>query len=289
MEKDEFKLDFIGIGAQKSGTTWLAQCLGEHPQIFIPKIKELFYFSKDALPVLEKEKLSYEQYKKYFHKASAGQIKGEFTPLYLYDEHSPGSIKELFPGIKILVIIRDPIYRAYSHYRHIKMTKPTSESFSEMLKTELALINWGQYYKWLKKYYEIFPKENIKVIIYEEFKRAPEKFLKELFIFLQVSPDFIPPSAQKRVNVKKDVRNEKIRNLKYRLRQKFFKFPLGRMIIKLISLLKINELLKKICYADDHGAEPIDNATLDRLKEIFKEDKINLEKLLGKKLDHWLV
>ncbi len=93
MEKG-FKIDFIGIGAAKSGTTWLFHCLGQHPQICLSEPKEINYFNqRGSFRNFNKNHTKpFSWYINHFRHCQANKIKGEFSPIYLYDEIAPSRI-----------------------------------------------------------------------------------------------------------------------------------------------------------------------------------------------------
>ena len=100
-------IDFIGLGAQKAGTSWVYACLYEHPEIHAP-IKELHFFSRDRF---SKGK---DWYESHFSHRKEGQKVGEFSTSYLYSKETPERIKELYPEVKLIAIVRNPVTRAYS-------------------------------------------------------------------------------------------------------------------------------------------------------------------------------
>ena len=112
-----FRLDFVSIGCARSGTTWLRECLQEHPQICVSDLKELCYFCSDPQWAPFSNNFRSENWlNKRFSHYKPGQIKGELTPFYISDPTSPVLIKKAFPDIKILVSYRNPVDRLYSMY-----------------------------------------------------------------------------------------------------------------------------------------------------------------------------
>lgn len=103
--------DFLGIGAQKGGTTTLQCLLAQHPAVYLPAAKELHYFS-----------LHYGQgegwYRQHFAAAACGQSCGEITPYYLFHPLAPQRIRALLPKVRLVVLLRDPVERALSQYFH---------------------------------------------------------------------------------------------------------------------------------------------------------------------------
>ena len=121
-KKKDLNVDFIGIGAERSGTTWVSNCLNDHPEICFSKQKEIFFFNKLDRHFLKLENLRYKRginwYKGFFNHCAPGAIKGEFTPTYLFCPYAPRRIKSYFPNVKIVVCLRDPVERAFSQYLH---------------------------------------------------------------------------------------------------------------------------------------------------------------------------
>src|SRR6056297_562433 len=109
--KKEFNIDFIGIGAQKAGTSSIFHFLKEHPEICTSSKKEIHFFDKEY-NYLKGIKF----YRKFFNNCSSKNIKGEFTPRYIYHPKVAQRIKKYFPDVKLIVSLRNPIERAISHY-----------------------------------------------------------------------------------------------------------------------------------------------------------------------------
>src|SRR3989344_5640213 len=102
-----FKVDFIGVGAPKCGTTWIAECLAEHPDVCFSWNKEPHFFNRDR----EYEK-SLDYYRTYFKNCENKKLRGEYTVNYLYFDSAADRIKKHFPGTKIIIALRNPIERA---------------------------------------------------------------------------------------------------------------------------------------------------------------------------------
>lgn len=156
--------DFIGIGAQRSGTTWLHALLASHPDIYVPeRRKEIHFFD-----------WYYDRgsawYASFFNPKAAPtsyRAIGEITPDYLYEPAAPERIAALVPSCKLLVILRNPVDRAYSHYAKLVRDDRWQASFEETLTQRPEIIERGFYSKWLKNYFAVFPREQILPILYE--------------------------------------------------------------------------------------------------------------------------
>ena len=119
--------DFICIGVQRAGTTWLYECLKEHPEVFVPETKELHFFNDNY------EK-GIEFYSQYFEEAdSVNQVIGELTPNYYHDIQALQRISQKLPNVKVILILREPIARAYSHYQLSLTNQCKNMTFDEAL------------------------------------------------------------------------------------------------------------------------------------------------------------
>ena len=188
-------IDFIGIGAQKSGTSWVYACLYEHPEICAP-MKEIHFFSR---PRFEKGRVWYESH---FKKCERGTKMGEFSTSYLYSEEAPARIKSQYPDVKIIAILRNPITRAYSQYRNaIKAGEiPESLSFERFIIQEKSVIAQGKYAEQLKRYYALFPPEHILTLVYEDIEKDPLAFMKRIYTFIGIDASFVPTMLHTSVN-----------------------------------------------------------------------------------------
>ncbi len=286
-------VDFIGIGAIKSGTTWLAKCLEEHPNVFLVEQKEINFFNTKS-PKYQKIKSSNytkgkDWYQKHFIGAKENQITGEWSPIYLWDKDSAKRIKENYPNVKLFAILRNPINRAFSHYLHIKQTFDIG-SFEESLEEYSEEIKGaGLYGKQLTEFFELFPKENIHIMIFEEFKTNPQKHIKELFSFLGVDDEFIPKSLTQKVNVTKYPKYKWITKMTKKA-QRIKDNPVGYKIWTFWPVAKsikiANKIMRKINLAA--GVKPIlKEETKEELKNFYKKDIQILEILLEKNIDIW--
>lgn len=189
-------INFIGLGAQKSGTSWAYTCLYEHPEVCIP-VKEIHFFSR---PRYSEGK---EWYESHFKKCDAGKLRGEWSTSYLYSEEAPERIHACYPNAKLLAILRNPTDRAYSQYRnairggHIPKTM-TFEAYSD---EDTSVWDQGLYAKQLKRYFVLFPKEQILVLIYEDIKKDPVAFMQKIHEFLGIQKDFIASMINEEVNI----------------------------------------------------------------------------------------
>ncbi|MBL8806901.1 MAG: sulfotransferase [Rhodospirillales bacterium] len=189
---------FIVVGAQKAGTTWLYECLSEHPEAFVPRMKEVHFFSRpedDRMSRLEK---GIDWYKSLF--PDQGYLAtGDVTPDYMFQPYVAEAIHALNPKMKIVALLREPVARAHSAYWMRRRYDPKPLPFAEAIKVSPALIERGYYHRQLVPYLSRFGAENVRIYIYEEATAEPEAFFADLARFLGISPAFVPLSLRQRV------------------------------------------------------------------------------------------
>jgi len=292
----KFHLDFVGIGAERSGTTWLTDCLREHPEVYIPEKKEVFFFNQFDPHFLKVKNPKYEWginwYKKQFNSSSESLI-GEFTPTYLYDSFAPKRIKKHFPRVKIICVLRNPVDRVFSQYLHDqRMGVIKNISFEEALEKYDNYIIKGLYSKHLKNYFDLFPRKNILIILLDDIKKNPGAVTKITYQFLDLKNiNFIPSIANRKINTASishyNFINYFMMHTEYWLRENnlgFFlrfleKYGIRQWAMKLRDLN--SESLKKY--------PKMKKETGDKLIKLYKGDIEKLEKLLKRNLNSWKI
>ena len=195
--------DFLVIGAARCGSTWIHEALKEHSAVCVPnRKKELHFFNRES-----NFKLGTEYYAAFFNEKSDNQICGEVTPTYLCDEKSAARIANILPDAKLIVCLRNPTDRAFSAYQGHVMAGRISENTSIFRADEIlvfdnqsSLLEHGQYAKHLERFFRLFPRENIHITFYEDFRKNPRVFIGEIYSFIGVKRDFIPSIINKKVN-----------------------------------------------------------------------------------------
>jgi len=289
------KPDFLIVGAAKSGTTSLFHYLNNHPKIYIPYIKECRFFSQ--LPTNFKglgaeffvnsgirDKNDYFGLFKNYEDKVCGDISNDY--LYYYDASISNIKRYLGKDVKIIIILRNPIDRAYSNYMHHVRDGWEDCSFEEALIKESWRIkhNWawpyhyvkvGMYFNQVKAYLKNF--NNVKVFLFEDLKK--ELFYKELFNFIGV--DYIKIETNKVYNFSGIPKIKFIQNL---IRTDNF---LKKIIKSLISSSSKDKLLYHIQRINLRKIE-MKEETREYLKEIYKDDVYKLSDLIKRDLSFWI-
>ena len=184
--------DFLVISPPKTGSTWLADNFRHHPRLFVPAIKEVKYFSCFC------NWLDLGWYLDHF-RAGRGVLKGEASPSYaILPPERIRLVGELLPGAKLVFLMRDPIARAWSHARHNFCYREAHfadcpldfDDVPESLWREAFRHEWllasGDYLGQLRRWLEVFPREQILVGFYESIAAEPAELLRRVFGFLGV-------------------------------------------------------------------------------------------------------
>ncbi len=179
-------LSFIGIGAQKAGTTWLYEMLRQHPEIHFPNQKELHFWNRDYNGHNE---ASY--FKLFSHPTN---IEGEITPAY--GHLPPNTIKRIhnqYPALKLIYIIRNPIQRAWSSAlmamkrSELEFDEVSNQWFIDHFNSRGSLQR-GDYESCLKNWLNIFDRKQLLILMYEDIGKHPETTLNRCCLHLQAEP-----------------------------------------------------------------------------------------------------
>lgn len=290
-EKDRISLSgapvwptFVGVGAEKCATTWLAVCLGQHPQVFMSAPKEIRYFNRCAYK-------GDDWYLKHFRKAAGHQAVGEFTASYLMDV-SPSVIADLLGPVRLIVCLRNPVSRFVSQYRvEVRRGLLPKEDFQRLTLEKLPaavsrcpnLIQGGMYYSPLRDYLEVFGREQVHIILKEDMDAAPLRVVQECYRFLGVSTDFAPPALFSQIHRSYIHRSEALQRLRIlvaRAARRYASWSINTRPRAVLSRLyrRLNE--------DDKDVA-LDSAVREYLQSYFAADVICLEGLIGRELPGW--
>jgi hypothetical protein len=204
--------NFLIIGAQKAGTSWLAACLCEHHDVYIAEEKEIYFFNQ----YYDKELGWYESY---FQGWSGQSAVGEATPGYIWDPHASSRIQSTLGPVKLIASLRHPVDRAYSAFwHHLSRGRiPVDADFRTWFQQDhhFGLYSRGNYFTQLQRYLQCFPQENLLVLIYEEMVKHPQQAIADCFEFLGVDTQFVPSQLETRVNKTRGVSRVPTRSLAF--------------------------------------------------------------------------
>jgi len=298
---DWVKPGFIVAGSAKCGTTSIFHYASQHPDICLPR-KESFYFmsgvhatANKADPLYRKRVVSsLEEYQSIFSACEAEKVTGEIATGYLYYHQQviPG-IKHLLGDPKIIIILRNPIERAWSGYLHLLKTRVTSETFATLWHEEEAhkhdhydfmwyLIDLGLYYRQVKAYLDNF--SDVKILLFDDLKHDADSFMKEIFEFVGVDSTFAPDTSISH-NVSGVPSDRLHSKFLYQKRVKGVLRRFAKSIFSEHSFRKIRIFLRDSSLKE---RPEMSRDLYHELLSVYRDDIQLLQELVNRDLTHWL-
>jgi hypothetical protein len=310
--------NFFIVGAPKAGTTSLYSYLEQHAQVYMSPIKELHYFafeyrlenfSKEERPRIARDMRSLEEYlrgdmreKRFgalvaswddylrvFRNVSDEIAIGEATPCYLWSESAARNIATRIPHARIIINLRNPVDRAYSHYLHMLTAGSTRRSFREQICANLRcekkqigslwpFLEFGRYHEQIKRYFNEFPRSQIHISFYEALQREPGLLVSDLFAFLGVDRNFTADVSHRH----NEPRIPKLAGAAYYLKGSHV-WPYLRSLAPRPLSPRVRSLLLRS--RASLAMEPADRVFLT---EYYRDDNLKLAALLNCDLSSWL-
>tara|TARA_S200000501_G_scaffold341861_1_gene351551 strand:- start:7992 stop:8957 length:966 start_codon:yes stop_codon:yes gene_type:complete len=313
------KPNFFIVGAAKSGTTSIYNILENHPEIFMCPIKEPHHFSKDikisnfndsykkrnifdideylSSENLEHKHIAYindfSKYIQLFRNVTNQKIIGEVSNGYLYSELAAREIFKFNPTAKIIIILREPVDRCFSHWLmdyRIGLSRSNSCIDDIMYDYNLndkiwgglshTYIQIGLYYDQVKRYVDIFPKENLKILFFKDLKNNPNKFEKEILNFLNLESSKNEKKIEKKFN--------QARVPKYRFSSLVYNYFISRPHLKKVIHPSLAKKFKNLLFTPNFEKKNyLTSSDKNEIQKFFIEDINNLENLLEVNLSDW--
>lgn len=292
--------EFFIVGAPKCGTTAMQEYLRQHPDIFMPDMKEIHHFADDLLkhddPFLDRDR-----YLSLFAGAHEHQLIGEASVYHLFSRNAARNIKSFCPNAKIIIILRNPVDMLYSRHAQLvyngaedildfeaslaaEEKRRNGELIPKNIRIEKKLLHREvvKFTEQGKRYFDMFGRDKVQVIIYDDLRKDTGKVYQETLGFLNVNDSFRPDF--KVINPNKRVRTRTLQHL--------LKTPpsLVRIAGKLLLPQSCRNLLlnglKKL-NTQFVPRQPMSPELRRRLQKEFTPEIKNLSELLGRDLTHW--
>jgi Sulfotransferase domain len=274
--------NFFAVGPPRSGTTSLYVQLKRHPQVFLPEVKEVNYFST-------RTDITFSHYRRLYQNAHGFPAIGDISPYYLWDKNAPRKIHAVSPAAKIIFTLRDPIERAFSQYLQYRRAgsepQPSFESALRRLDNKgdklreysCEYVELGMYSEHVQRYLDVFGPSKVLILLTEDLSRDPRELFLRIATHLGIDPDpFTGDSLGEAYNAFRLPRFRRLYHIigTSRTKQIVMEFLPGR----LKHWLKESPLL----YA--RAQKPrLDDGARKLLQEIYDPDIIRLENLVGRK------
>ena len=270
---------FLIVGAAKSGTSSLWHYLREHPDVFVATRKELNFFDNDAVYAQ-----GVDWYRSQFAGAGDRKAVGEATPAYLTSPEAHARMAALIPDARLVVILRNPVDRAYSHYLHARYYALERETFPDAVARERSApdgTSWpfyllhSRYLVHLESLVKHFPQEQVLVLLLDDLERDPVGTFRTLCRHLGIDESVTPTIVGEVTNRYREPRFPRL-----------FGQILKPRIWKRIPL-RLRPKVARVFTKEDRVPEPLDPGTRAELNAYFAEDNRRLAEWLGRDLSAW--
>lgn len=294
--------NFLLIGAAKAGTSSIHNYLKQHPDVFLSTVKEPRFFAFDARETeqvrpwdrhwADRLVVTKEEYERLFERVASERAIGESSTIYLASQHAASRIKHHVPDAKLIASLRNPIDRAYSHYQMCRAlgleplgTFEEAIAAEESRSTPGLIQPWnylrrGLYFEQLRGYLELFDREQIHVVLFEDLSRDPKAVLQSFCRFLGVDDTFQFDTA-KQSNVGRQYRSR-------RLGRVISSADRAKGFVPQRLRGRARHVLRRLDNLNRGTQPPVKEQTRRALAEHYAEDVAELESLLDRDLSHWL-
>jgi hypothetical protein len=272
--------NFIVIGAAKAGTTSLYHYLRQHPDVYMSPVKEPRYERWDDPSEVPEGTRGREEYERLFDGVGTERAIGEASPQYINSPTSAERIAADVPGVRIIASLRNPADRAYSSYIGRLRRGRERTTLEEAMRPGTLHFEMSLYYPRLLRYFRHFPRERIKILLFEDLVAKPESVMREVCAFLDIDPHRLGDVSE-RYNAGAVPRS----------------LAANEMVIKLADIARrlipsslrgtgvIARLQRRLVLRPPH---PLPDAMRRRLLDAFRDDIAKMGELMGRDLSHWL-
>jgi Sulfotransferase domain len=287
--------NFLVIGAMKSGTTALYYYLEQHPEIYMSPVKEPNFFSSQVQENAADTVTHIGTYQHLFRGASGKKAIGEASHSYLYEPQAAAEIRRHIPEARLIAILRNPIDRAYSHFLHMVRsgTEPLDD-FAQALQEEGVglhkertfqdYIGRGLYYDQLQRYFRTFPREQIRIYLYEDLSDAPIRTVQDAFRFLKVDDSFVPD-----VSLRRNVSGHpKYKILDGLLRRQSRIKHAAKLYLPARMRWRLSKAFDDLKTRNLVAPPPIQSEVRRQLIRVYREDILKVQDLIHRDLSGWL-
>lgn len=270
-------IDFVAVGPQRTGTTWLYETLQHHPELYLPDaVKETMFFDR-----------RYDRgigwYGRYFDDSQDGELCGEIAPTYFDDSTVPSRISDLAPDCEIFINLRHPAERAFSLYLHHLRKGRVDRDFCQAVEQKPRIITAGHYATHVPRWQSAFGEEQVHFLFLDDIKKQPQEVLDQICMCLGIGHMEPPDRANEKVNEASMPRFPWLARGAALLTTAFHKYGLHKAVAfgKKLGL-------KKLAYTGGEDDMPELSANdREQLIQTYNEDVVYVEELTGRDLFHW--
>ena len=269
--------DFIGVGPPRTATTWLHEAL--KGRVCLPADrKETDFFTRFY-------DRGIEWYAGFFSNCRPGTRVGELSPMYFASPEARERIARHIPGCRIIVSLRDPVERAYSNYRLLRRNAFTKADFERAATARGDLVESSRYAFHLKKWFETFGRDRVQVLIYDDLEKDPQEFLDSVCRFIGIArfPVTASRAGSERIN---QVNTLPSSQRLARMARNVLVWLSSHRFDRATGYFRRTALVKYMMEGGD-PFPPLDPEVAARLRERYRPEIEELEKLIGRDLSAW--
>ena len=287
---------FLIIGAAKAGTTSLHDYLRQHPDVFVPEQKELRFFAFEGVepdprdPVHRRVVRDFAHYQELFAETGTALAVGEASPAYLTSPAAARRIRDRLPEARLIASLRDPADRAWSHFLFAKQKglEPPEATFEDVFLRDRIEVNGfvrsrpyldcGFYARGLKPYFELFPRDRIKIVMFDDLRKDPVGVANEVYQFVGVGA-FAPRTTVTRA-ASGVPRSSAL--------QRTLGADAGwKRVVRRWLPRSVRSTVRHTIAARNLKKPPLDPALRTRLVDLYRRDVEELEDLLDRSFAPW--
>jgi hypothetical protein len=272
--------DFVVAGVVKGGTTSLFYYLQPHPQVWMPPSKELHFFSNNF-------NRGEQWLRAQFAGAGDGKVVGEMTPEYAEHPLAAERMAAVIPDARLVVILRHPVERAYSHYQMQRAKFSAEQPFADIVDIELAqgpgaipephrpYLRGGMYHEQLQRLFAHYPRDSVLVLLMDDLEDDPATVYRQLCTHIGIDSEPLPENLGRRYNRTMPVRSKLLRKAMVRFKlEKRLPGSIGQYL--------------DYFNRDKGDYERLDPAMRQRLLDYYRADTTALAAFLNRDLSAWL-
>jgi hypothetical protein len=269
--------NFLFLGPDKSGSSWLFEILLKHPQCFVPKCKDIYYFDKHY-------HRGQHWYESFFDNVPAGKRAiGELSHDYIFSDEAAARIARDLPNAKLLTILRNPVERTWSQYLYMMRNGYPAADFADAIERYPFLLSNSLYNEQIIRFQEPLAAGRLGVFWFDELVDNPTGFAERIFEYLGIDKEFTA-SANKKERSAAKPRSVLLASLTKKSATAVRKFG-GARVVGRVKHSRITDILYR---SYEKGEKPsMPDRERRSLIDAFGPAIEDLEQLLDVSLPHW--
>jgi len=262
--------NFLYIGAEKAGSSWIYEILREHPQVYVPPAKDIQFFDKNFDKGIE-------WYLSLFSSGAGQTAIGEVSHDYFLAQETAELIRKYLSKVRLICCLREPIDRTMSSFLFYKTTVLNKATTFEEFAFEERILKLSDYYYNLYPFYERFPRDNILILFFDDLKANPRLFAQRIFEFLQVDLDFQPEVLYQKILPASEPRLSWLAHLAYQIGLIFRRVGL----VNVVGSVKRTGTFRTLFYKELANKPQVSPAVREKLRAYYTKRYHLLPELIG--------